>query len=107
MSDKYAYRVIWSEEDGEFVGLCAEFPSLSWLAKNQQDALRGITQLVADVVADMVSNGENVPVPISVHKYSGQFKIRIPASVHRRLALEAAELGVSINRLVTSKLVPC
>ena len=27
----YTYRVLWSEEDAEFVGLCAEFPSLSWL----------------------------------------------------------------------------
>lgn len=29
--DCYTYRVIWSEEDEEYVGLCAEFPSLSWL----------------------------------------------------------------------------
>ena len=28
-SDKYTYRVTWSEADGEFVGLCAEFPSLN------------------------------------------------------------------------------
>ena len=27
--DKYIYRVMWSEEDGESIGLCAEFPSLS------------------------------------------------------------------------------
>jgi predicted RNase H-like HicB family nuclease len=26
--DKYTYRVTWAEEDGEYVGLCAEFPSL-------------------------------------------------------------------------------
>jgi len=31
--DKYTYRVTWSEEDAEYVGLCAEFPSLSWLAQ--------------------------------------------------------------------------
>ena len=29
-TDHYAYRVTWSPGDGEFVGLCAEFPSLSW-----------------------------------------------------------------------------
>ena len=40
--DKYTYRVMWSEEDGEYVGLCAEFPSLSWLAKTQKEALAGI-----------------------------------------------------------------
>ncbi|MGV7292077.1 antitoxin HicB, partial [Mycobacterium kansasii] len=30
----YTYRVEWSPEDGEWVGLCAEFPSLSWLDQN-------------------------------------------------------------------------
>ena len=49
----YTYRVIWSEEDGAFVGLCAEFPSLSQLDKTQGPALEGITNLVADIVADM------------------------------------------------------
>ena len=38
MDDKYTYRVTWSEEDGEYVGLCAEFPSLSWLADTQTAA---------------------------------------------------------------------
>ena len=32
MIDRYTYRITWSSEDGEHVGLCAEFPSLSWLA---------------------------------------------------------------------------
>ena len=31
-ADHYTYRVTWSPEDGEHVGLCAEFPSLCWLA---------------------------------------------------------------------------
>ena len=45
-SKPYTYRVIWSEEDQEFVGLCAEFPSLSWLDENKEAALRGIVALV-------------------------------------------------------------
>ena len=39
-NDRYTYRVTWSEEDNEYVGLCAEFPSLSWLAANPEAALR-------------------------------------------------------------------
>lgn len=47
------FRVIWSEEDGEFVGLCAEFPSLSHLAPTEADALAGIRELVtAEVETD-------------------------------------------------------
>ena len=44
--DHYTYRVTWSEEDQEYVGLCAEFPSLSWLAKGSEAALKGIRRLV-------------------------------------------------------------
>lgn len=47
------YRVTWSEEDGEYVGLCAEFPSLSWLASTPEATLAGIRQVVAEVVADL------------------------------------------------------
>ena len=57
----YTYRVTWSPEDGEHVGLCAEFPSLSWLAKTPEAALKGIQKVVADVVTDMLANGETAP----------------------------------------------
>ncbi|MCB0195497.1 MAG: toxin-antitoxin system HicB family antitoxin [Anaerolineae bacterium] len=103
-NDRYTYRVTWSEEDEEYVGLCAEFPSLSWLALSQEDALRGIRQVVSEVVTDMEASGEAVPEPIALRKYSGRFMIRIPPESHRRLVLEAAEAGVSLNRLASEKL---
>ena len=53
--EKYTYRVMWSEEDQEHVGLCAEFPSLSWLAKTHGEALSGIVELVAGVLKDSTS----------------------------------------------------
>ena len=103
-NDHYTYRVTWSEEDGEHVGLCAEFPSLSWLASEPEAALKGIRQVVADVVADLEANGEQIPEPLAVKKYSGRFVVRIPPELHRELALEAAESGVSLNRLASDKL---
>lgn len=102
--DHYTYRVTWSAEDGEHVGLCAEFPSLSWLAQTPGAALSGIRRLVGQVVADMEASGEAVPQPLAEKHYSGQFKVRIPPEVHRALAMQAAEQGVSLNRLVSSKL---
>ena len=102
--DKYTYRVTWSEEDGEYVGLCAEFPSLSWLASTQEKALAGIRNTVQQVIADMQSEGETIPEPLATKKYSGKFLVRVPPEVHRKLELEAAEAKVSINRLVSAKL---
>lgn len=101
---KYTYRVIWSEEDGEYVGLCAEMPSLSWLDGTQAGALTGIVDVVRRAAADMAKSGEEIPTPISAREYSGQFKVRIPPQVHRQLAIEAAEASVSLNRLVSAKL---
>jgi predicted HicB family RNase H-like nuclease len=103
-TDHYTYRVTWSAEDGEHVGLCAEFPSLSWLATTPEAALAGVRSTVADVVADMQTQGEDIPVPIADRHYSGEFRVRIPPEQHRRLALQATEQGVSLNRLVSSKL---
>jgi predicted HicB family RNase H-like nuclease len=102
--DKYTYRVTWSEEDAEHVGLCSEFPSLSWLAASPEAALKGIRKLVAEVVADMVSTGEKIPEPLSTKHFSGKFMVRVPPEVHRQLAMEAAEAHVSLNRLASAKL---
>jgi predicted HicB family RNase H-like nuclease len=102
--DHYTYRVTWSPEDGEHVGLCVEFPSLSWLAQKPEPALKGIRKIVAEVVADMEASGETIPSPLSEKHYSGEFRVRIPPEVHRHLALEAAEQGVSLNRLASAKL---
>ena len=57
----YTYRVTWPPEDGEHLALCAEFPSLSWLAKSPEAALRGIQKVVAEAVADMHARGEALP----------------------------------------------
>ena len=102
--DKYTYRVTWSEEDAEYVGLCTEFPSLSWLAQTPEAALKGVSNLVHDVVADMRNNDEPVPEPIATKHFSGKFMIRVPPDVHRQLSMEALEAGVSLNRLASAKL---
>lgn len=102
--EHYTYRVTWSEEDGEYVGLCAEFPSLSYLDEKRAAALEGIVDVVRQVVADMAENGEAVPEPLADKTYSGKFQVRIPPHQHRMLAIQAAEEGVSLNRYISAKL---
>lgn len=103
-ADHYTYRLTWSAEDEAYVATAAEFPSLSWLADDREEALRGLEALLSDVLEDLRSNGEEIPMPLADRAYSGRFQVRIPPEVHRRLATEAAEQGVSLNRLVSSRL---
>ena len=68
--------------------------------QDDQDSCR----IVEQTVADMETNGESVPDPLSLQKYSGKFMVRTTPEVHRRLAVQAMESGVSLNRLVNSRL---
>lgn len=102
--DLYTYRVFWSEEDEEYVANCAEFPSVSWLDHSPEKALSGVRKVVAQSIEDMADAGEAAPEPISTRSFSGKFMVRVPPQLHRRLVTQAAESGVSLNRLVSHKL---
>ena len=102
--DHYTYRVSWSDRDQEYVGTCAEFPSLSWLAPDRAAALSGVAKVVRDVVADMVASGEAPPKALADQRFSGRLLVRLPPELHRRLSIEASESGVSLNRHVSHKL---
>jgi len=104
MHDHYTYRVTWSGKDRMRIGTCIEFPSLSWLANTPGAALTGIRRIVAETLDDMRKFGEKIPEPLMKKNYSWRFVVRVPPEVHRKLALHAVEQGVSLNRLISSKL---
>ena len=102
--DRYTYRVFWSDEDEEYVALCAEFGLLSHLDETPEKALSGIRDLVSHAVQLNREEGIPVPEPLSTRRYSGTITLRIPPETHRALAMDAAEAGVSMNRLATERL---
>ena len=103
-NDRYTYRVTWPEDDQEYAGLCTEFPSLSWLDKTPEATLKGIREIVESVIEDMKQTDEEIPQPIACKRYSGKFMVRVPSEVHRNLAIQALESGVSLNRIAGAKL---
>ncbi len=54
--------------------------------------------------ADMQTTGETPPLPLADRTYSGKFMVRVPPETHRAPAIQAAEEGVSLNRLVSARL---
>jgi predicted RNase H-like HicB family nuclease len=101
---KYDYNVHWSDEDGEYVATCLEFPSLSWLDESLSGALSGIVAVVNEVVKDLHQSGEPVPEPVSTRKFSGKFQLRTSPLLHAQLVREALEQGLSLNALANQKL---
>lgn len=64
--DEYTYRAEWSPEDNEWVGLCPELPSLSWLDPDKAKALAGIRRLAESVG----SNGKD-PAAVEAGRKGG------------------------------------
>ena len=102
--DLFTYRVFWSEEDEMYVGLCAEFSLLSHLDDTPEKAFAGIRDVVRFAVQLLHEDGKPIPRPLSTQRYSGTLTLRIPPETHRALAIDAAEAGVSMNRLAVERL---
>ena len=69
-----------------------------------EGALTGIRELVSHAVQLNLEEGVPVPEPLSTRRYSGTITVRIPPETHRALAMDAAEAGVSMNRLAAERL---
>ena len=65
--------------------------SMEEAAKNAEDAKK-------EWLAAALESGVEIAEPVSANGYSGQFKLQIPKSLHRRLAEHAKEEGVSMNQ---------
>lgn len=100
----YLYSVVWSEEDEVFIGRVLEFPSLAAHGSTQAKALSEIRSVVEHAFEDLRDSGEEVPEPLNKRPYSGKLNVRLPRYLHRQLAIEAAEEGVSLNQLISTKL---
>jgi len=102
--DKYTYRVEWSEEDIVHIARCLEFPSLAAHGKTPAKALSEIERVVAETVAWLEEENEPIPEPFGMKKYKGNLSLRVPAEVHKNLAIQSAEEGVSLNQYILSKI---
>ena len=101
---KYSFQVFWSDEDREYVALLPEFPHLNALAPTAEGAVRE-AQVVLEMVLDhMAEIGETPPEPQVLSSFSGQIRVRMPRTLHQKLAGRARMEDVSLNTLIVSLL---
>lgn len=100
----YSAHIQWSEEDGEFVATTPEFPGLSALGPTADTAMASLTETIDAAVAALRADGEPIPAPRPIPVYSGQFRVRVPRSLHHALVTAAEREGVSLNTFITATL---
>jgi antitoxin HicB len=93
-----------SSEGGGYLASAVELPGCVATGETEMQALEGLRDAIRSWVKTAREFGDEVPPPASRHRYSGKFVVRVPASLHRSLALRAGIEGVSLNQLVSTLL---
>lgn len=101
----YLYKVGCSEDDDSYVARVVEFPSLGAHGDTLEKALAEIQKVVRIVLKDLAESGEEIPEPFGKSKFSGKLSVRMPEEIHRDLAIQSAQQGISLSHLITQKLV--
>ncbi len=101
---KYSFNITWSEADQNYVALCPAFPDLSGLGETPEAAIAEL-QVVLDAAIE-IYQAEGWPLPGEVQSTqpSGKFALRLPKTLHARLAQRADLDGVSLNTLIVTLL---
>lgn len=100
----YSAHIQWSDLDSEFVATSPEFPGLAALGATADEAVSALTKAIEAAVDALRADGEPIPEPRLLAPYSGQFRVRVPRSLHQALASAAEREGVSLNSFVMATL---
>jgi predicted RNase H-like HicB family nuclease len=105
--NRYPLEIFWSNEDDGFIAEVPDLPGCSARGATEADAARGAQDAIAAWIEAAQAAGREVPVPrevLPLESYSGKFLVRVPRSLHARLARHAAAEGVSLNQYVAGVL---
>jgi len=104
MAEPFGYRVVveWSEEDNAFVARVLALPGCAAHGPTPEQATREAVVAARGIIESMSAHGDSLPPEDATAGHSGQLRLRLPRSLHERLARLAALDGVSLNQeLVT------
>ncbi len=95
--EKYSLNIIWSKEDESYVATVPEFPGLSAFGDTADEAVHEAMVALQGFIEVYKEDGCSLPEPNILESYSGQTRIRLPKSLHAKLAGQAKREGISLN----------
>jgi predicted RNase H-like HicB family nuclease len=104
MMNKYGFNITWSDEDQSYIVTCPEFPGLSAFGETVELAIAEAKVALELFEETYQSEGIPLPKPKSLNSYSGQFRLRLPSTLHCQLARVAEQEGVSLNQFIVTTL---
>ena len=98
MSLPYRVEVVEDKEEGGFALRCPELPGCITCADSVEQGFNMLEDAKREWISACLEGGVMIPEPSRAEDYSGQFKLRLPKSLHRLLAQKSNEEGVSMNQ---------
>ena len=98
MNLPYRMEIVPDMDEGGFVISFPELRGCISSGETLQTAVQNATDAKREWLFAALESGVEIPVPENDDAYSGQFKLRIPKSLHRRLAQESRREGISMNQ---------
>lgn len=98
MKLSYRMEIVADPDEGGFV---VSFPDLKGCLSTGDtldSAYANANEAKREWIAAALEEGYEIPEPSDMDAYSGQFKLRIPKSLHKRLAENSRREGISMNQ---------
>ncbi len=97
-------RPLTKEEGGGYLVEVLDLPGCMADGETPQEAFTEVLSAIESWIKTAEEFGDPVPKPSTSEKYSGQWRLRVPKSLHAALALKAKEESVSLNTLAATLL---
>lgn len=94
-----------NDESGHyFYGRILELDGCQSTGDTVEELYENLNEAMEGYIEVKLENNIPIPLPERTENFSGKFNVRLPKTLHQRLAIEANNEGVSLNQLVLYKL---
>ena len=94
----YKMEILPDTDEGGFVVSFPELPGCLSMGETMDEAIANALDARKEWLHANLEEGNEIPLPDSINNYSGQFKLRIPKSLHKSLADHSKAEGISMNQ---------
>ena len=98
MSLPYKMEIVSDADEGGYVVSFPELRGCLTCGETLQEAIANAEDAKREWIRSAIESNTDIPEPLSDNDFSGQFKLRIPKSLHRSLSENAKKEGISMNQ---------
>ncbi|MBE5836690.1 type II toxin-antitoxin system HicB family antitoxin [Butyrivibrio sp.] len=94
----YKMEIVKDLDEGGYVVSFPDLPGCLTVGETIEEAIKNAEDAKRTWLEAAIEEQIEISIPEKKEKYSGQFKLRIPKSLHRILAEQSKREGISMNQ---------